>query len=688
MRDGSAMTNGRLRLGIDIGGTFTDFVLMEEQSGGLHTLKVPSRPADPAGAVEEGIRRLAGDHGMDPAKIGYFVHGTTIALNALIQRAGVPTGLIITRGFADVLEIGRLRLPNPNDFMCDRPESLVPRNLVREVDERLLATGEILRPLDLDQLGEAVDQLVDSGVEAIAVSFLHSYRNDAHERAAVEFVRARCPDLYVTSSADTWPEQREYERTLVTVMNAYLGAQMKAYFDKLQGVAATLEIDASLFTTKSNGGLMTAASAAEAPVQTLLSGPASGVVGALHVARIAGKPRVISLDIGGTSADVAIIDDGVPYSTEGRVGDFPVIMPTVEISSIGAGGGSIAWVDPAGVLKVGPKSAGSDPGPACYGRGGTQATVTDAYVTLGIIDPARFLGGRMPLDAVAARAALEELGKQIGQSATAAAASVLEVVTSNMYAQLLPIMARTGVDPRDYALLAYGGAGPTHACLLARELGITQVIVPRFPGLLCAYGSLVADLKSDFVATVLLRSDQTTFEELNARFAALEEQARAWLRQQTGELGRHKIVRAADMRYRGQSFELTVTLSDEHRTVHSLDEAAAAFHADYEDVYSQSDRTAVVEFVNVRVTISGEKPHPALTELPTMNDHPPTPGERQIYLDGAWRGGGVYERASLQSGQRLTGPAVIEQDDTTSLLPLGATATVDRWANVLIEVNG
>jgi N-methylhydantoinase A len=679
------MSARRIRLGIDIGGTFTDLVTVDEGSGELRTMKVPSRPADPAGAVQEGIERLGETAGIAPAEIVYFVHGTTIALNTLIQRVGAPTGLLITRGFGDVLEIGRLRLPNPNDFMCERPAPLVPRHLIAEVDERVLANGEVLRPLDLDELRAAADRLIAAGVEAIAVCFLHAYRNEAHERAAVAFLREHAPGVYVASSAATWPEQREYERTLVTVMNGYLGGQMKAYFDKLHQVAAGIGLSATLFTTKSNGGLMTAASAAEAPVQTLLSGPASGVVGALAVARAAGSPKAISLDMGGTSADVAIIDGAVPYSTEGSVGDFPVIMPTVEVSSIGAGGGSIAWVDPAGVLKVGPRSAGAHPGPACYGRGGTEPTVTDAYVTLGLVDPERFLGGRMPLDAERARAAMATLGERIGRDALGAASSVLEVVTANMYAQLLPLMARKGVDPRDFALLAYGGAGPTQACFLARELGIQQVLVPRYPGLLCAYGSLVADLKSDFVATLLVRSDQVDWAYLEERYVALEEQARAWLRTQTGDLGRHTIVRAADMRYKGQSFEITVALVDERRQVRSLPEALTAFHEDYEVVYSQSDRAAPVEFVNIRVTISGETPRPALAELPAVNGARPDLSTRDLFLDGAWQTATVYERDALRAGQELSGPAVIEQDDTTVLLPAGTRATVDRWANVIVE---
>lgn len=676
------------RLGIDIGGTFTDLVMIDEVSGMLRTMKVPSQPSNPAMALEDGIRQLIAMHGIPPEAISYFVHGTTIALNTLIQRAGARTGLLITRGFGDVLEIGRLRLPNPNDFQCERAAPLVPRHLVREIDERLLASGDELEPLDEAQLRQAAAALVDRGVEALAISFLHAYRNDFHERQAAAVLRETYPHLYIATSSETWPEQREYERTLATVINSYLGGEMRTYFAGLEAVAADLGLRTTLFTTKSNGGLMTARSAHQSPIETLLSGPASGVVGALATAQSAGFDRAISLDMGGTSADIAIIDGAIPYSTDGHVGDFPVIMPTIEISSIGAGGGSIAWTDASGLLKVGPRSAGAQPGPVCYGRGGVEPTVTDAYVTLNIIDPARFLGGRMPLDAAAAHGAMAALGERIGGDAFEAAASVLAVVTANMYAQLLPLIARKGGDPRDFALVAYGGAGPTQACLLAADLGISRVIVPRYPGLLCAYGSLVADLKSDFVATLIMRADQISTGALEARFRELETQGREWLAAQTGQHVPHAIIRTADMRYRGQSFEINVELSGNRRQVRTMDEVLAAFHEDYELIYSQSDVHAPAEIVNIRVTVSGEsmKPSPAPIDEAPSGAAPIPIGRRRISLDGIWVDADIYDRAALLAGHRFAGPAVVEQADTTTLLPSGMTATVDWLGTIIIEV--
>src|SRR5579864_5517451 len=401
----------RYRLGIDIGGTFTDVMVADEAGAVVTTLKTPSVPASPEAAVFQALEDLAAA-GVASEDIALFVHGTTLAVNTLIERSGARTGLLVTRGFQDILEIRRLRLENTTEFYGDKPLPLVPRDLVVEIDERLLADGRVHRPMDADQVREAVRRLTAEGVTAVAICFIHAYKNAAHERRARDVIRAEFPALFVCTSADLWPQQREYERCLVAVMNAYIGARMAGYFHHLEAGAAQRGLRAQVLSTKSNGGVMTAARAAEEPVQTLLSGPASGVIGAAHVARLAGVGGIVTLDMGGTSADVAIVVDGQPaYSTENQVGDFPVIMPAVDVSSIGGGGGSIAWLDAAGVLKVGPRSAGADPGPACYGRGGRWPTVTDAYVHLGIIAPDRFLGGQMPLTASLAEQALTELGR-------------------------------------------------------------------------------------------------------------------------------------------------------------------------------------------------------------------------------------------------------------------------------------
>jgi N-methylhydantoinase A len=522
----------------------------------------------------------------------------------------------------------------------------------------------------------------------VAICFMHAYKSDRHEREAAEHLRATFPDLYVTASSEIWPQQREFERATVTVINAHIGDRMRRYFDQLERNVRAIGVPATILTTKSNGGVMTARSASASPVETLLSGPAAGVMGARYIGHRSGAERLIAVDIGGTSADVSIIDGDVMYATENQVGDFPVFMPAVDISSIGAGGGSIAWVDQSGLLKVGPKSAGADPGPACYGRGGTQPTLTDAYVVLGLIQPENFLGGRLSLDASLAEAALDSVGERLGLSAHEAAASVIEVTTANMYAQFMPLMARRGVDPRDFALFAYGGAGPTHACFLAREVGVKRVFVPKSPGTLCALGSLVTDIKSDFIKTLYADVGRFTLAELDREFRALEGDAHEWLAAQNVRTTERYTLRSADMRYKGQSFDITVPLSSAFSEADDLDAIRAPFHQNYERVYGFSDPAAPVEIINARVTIVGTTPKPAAAPLRASGDgaRPAEPtGRREILEHRTPVAAAVYRWEQLGVGETLVGPAVVEAVDTTVYLPTGFAASLDHWGNIVAE---
>jgi N-methylhydantoinase A len=489
------------RVGVDIGGTFTDLLAMDERSGRTFVLKQPSTTS-PVEAVVDGLRELDVRHKIGGSHIGYFAHGTTIGVNTLLQRSGARVGVLTTRGFRDVLELRRLRLPSAQDFFTPRPRSLVPRRLVHEIDERMLANGEVYRPIQRDDVLTATENLLAQDVQALAVCFLHAYRNAEHEQAAKRWIEERWPELYVCTSAEVWAQQREYERFLISVMNAHIGGRMQDYLRALEGALGELGVTCRVFSTKSNGGVMTAARAAERPVETLLSGPASGVIGSAYLGQLIGERRLVTLDIGGTSADMAVIDGEVAHSTENTVGEFLVIMPAVDVSSIGAGGGSLAWVDREGILKVGPRCAGANPGPACYARGGVEPTVTDAYVVAGILNPSSFLGGTLTLQPELSHQALARLGQPIGLNAAETADAVLRVTTSMLYAELLPELARRGADIRDYLLLAYGGAGPTHAFMAARELPIRRVVVPTTPGTMCALGCLVADLRADFVSTL------------------------------------------------------------------------------------------------------------------------------------------------------------------------------------------
>ncbi len=673
------------RLGCDIGGTFTDLVLLDEAGGGLRVLKVPSTPADPAAAVLQGTETVLGRAGVAAEAVALFIHGTTLAVNTLLQRSGDPVGLVVTRGFRDLLELRRLRLREAQNFFMDKPEALVPRHLVREVGERLLPTGEVYRPLPAGEVEAAADELVRAGCRALAICFLHAYADGRHEREAAARARARHPGIYVTASHELWPQRREYERCLVTVINAHMGGRMRGYFERLEaGLRALGRWHAPILSMRSNGGVMTARSAGELPVHTLFSGPASGVMGAAWVARQAGWERVITLDMGGTSADVSVVDGGPSYSTEATVGEFPVIMPSIDISSIGAGGGSIARLDAGGLLKVGPQSAGADPGPACYGRGGVQPTVTDAYLTLGILHPDRFLGGDLRLDPDRAHAALEALGRDLQMDRHRAAWAVLEVATANMYAQLTPLLAKHGVDPREYAFLAYGGAGPTHIFLLLREVGIPRVVVPPLPGALCALGCLVADLRADFVGSMQRESTRLPAAELEAAFQALEAQARGWVAREGLPIGRRELVRSAEMRFKGQSFEINVPLPQ--GPIGDLGPVLAAFHRTYQQHYGYVDPTAPVELVDLRLQVVGQVPRPAPPPPAAVVPRPlRAPAIRRLYLDGGFLEAGVYQRAELRPGDAFAGPAVVEQYDTTTLVPAGFMMRVDAWGNLIGE---
>jgi N-methylhydantoinase A len=676
-----------LRIGVDVGGTFTDFVVADSAGNELHHLKTPSVPAAPAQAVLNGLRVLAEERGVDPRAVTTFVHGTTLAVNTIIQRGGRRTGLLITEGFRDVLELARLRLSDPTNYAVQRVEPLVLRADVREVTERMTAAGKPYRRLDVAQLASAAEELVRSGVEALAVCFLHAYRNPAHERAAAAALRDQYPELYISVSSEIWPQMAEYERALITVMNSYVGERMSTYFVQLQHDVSMLGVNATVFSTKSNGGVMTARTAGGKPVETLMSGPASGVMGARFVAQRAGYKSVVTLDIGGTSADVSIIEDDVSYSTESQVGDFPVIMPAIEIASIGAGGGSIGWADSSGVLKVGPRSAGADPGPACYGRGAMEPTVTDAYLALGFVRPDHFLGGDLPLDVNAATGALARVGASLGLDPIAVAAGIIDVATANMYAQFMPLMARKGVDPEDFVLIAFGGAGPTHALFLAREVGIGAVVVPPSPGTLCALGCLVMDLKSDFIRSVVRRLDTYTSPELERVFKEIEAEARRWLDRENVPNPQAVIQRSADMRYRGQSFDINVALPGSGLDPRPGANIRRAYDAAYRKAYGFHDPAALVEIVNLRVTIVGKarRTPRRSPSSPTRARRAVASGSTRVYVDGKWTQADIYERARLSPGATFAGPAVVEQYDTTVLVLPGFTARVDDWLNVVIR---
>jgi N-methylhydantoinase A len=555
---------------------------------------------------------------------------------------------------------------------------------VRELDERVLANGRIYRALDAQEAVDKARELQHLGIQALAICLLHAYRNPRHEQEAAQAIRQALPDLYVCTSSEVWPQQREYERALVTTMNATIGPRLREHFSLLQAELGEQGVHARVLSTKSNGGVMTAEAAARAPVETLLSGPAAGVIAAAHLGKLTGRQRLIAFDMGGTSADISVVDCEVGFSSESQIGDFPLILPAVDVTSIGAGGGSIAWVDPSGVLKVGPRSAGAQPGPACYGRGGSEPTVTDAYVACGLIAPDEFLGGQVQLAPDLATNALARLGDRLGLTPQAVASGILRVATAAMYAEFLPLMAQHGVDHRAFALLAYGGAGPTHAFLLAREVDIRTVVVPPSPGTLCALGCLLADLRADFVRTIYTPLDETSVEPLATELEGLETQAHAWLEEQGATPSTRDVVRWADLRYRGQSFEVPVQLARGGQV--GLRELPELFHARHQAVYSFADPGAPIEVINLRVQAVGGVAKPdRLTPRPSETPTTSRRVTRTVLLDGDHLEASVYRRDALGPGDGLDGPAVIIQYDTTTFVPPGYRVTVDEWLNLIGE---
>jgi N-methylhydantoinase A len=674
-----------LRLGIDIGGTFTDLTLADSERGVLRHSKVPSTPQSPADALINGLVEILAVVGAGPAELEYLVHGTTLALNTLLQRQGARVALIVCNTNRNVLDLGRLRVSEQFSFSPSIPKPIVAPEFVRGIAGRILADGQEYEPLDADEIALIPAWLKSIGAESCAIALLNSYKNPEHERRLAFAIQSSLPSLPLSVSSDIWPEIREYERTMVTVMNAYVAPQMNQYFSRLTAQLRQLTVRAVPLITRSNGGLMTVDEAAERPIETLLSGPASGVVGARYAALSADLENCITFDMGGTSADMSVIMGREPLTSSGaHVGDFPVVIPAVDVAAIGAGGGSVAWLDSSGVLKVGPRSAGAEPGPACYGRGGEEATVTDAYLLCGFLDPAKFAGGKLKLYPNLAEKAIGRLGKKIGFDPYETAVAILRIATATMAARVGPLMASLGIDARTFTLLPYGGAGPVHACLLAQEIGIEQILVPSSPGTLCATGALINDMSRDWVRTHRCLVDQQTVDDAARVFTDLDRIARSWLREQPVEVESSDISMSIDMRYVGQAYEIEVPLG-----VDGLKDASAltnAFHVRHESIHRHSDIEAPVEIVNLRVHAVGRtKKFQTLHVEEDGRVRPELYKIRPLRFGQGSVDGRVYQRQDLKNGFSFRGPAIIEQEDTTVVVPPSFCGRVDESGNLLIQ---
>lgn len=677
------------RVGVDIGGSFTDFAVFDEDSGEIKSLKVFSRPDEPGQEVIAGVRMLGERYGIQPGQISYFTHGTTVGINTVIQRKGLKLALFTTENFCDVLELARLKTPDMYHLLSRRPEPLVKRSMVFGIAERMAPDGSVRKPLDEASVQRAVQAARAAGAEGIVISLLHSYRNPAHELRAKQIIESLAPDLPVSCSSETWPIIREYERTITAVIGGYVQPRVAHYLGSLQSALKNAGVRPEPRLTKSNGGVMTAEQGKRDCVQMILSGTAAGVIGASHVAATAGIPRCLSLDIGGTSADIAVIMDGKPmYGVGELIGDFQIHIPSVSVSSVGEGGGSIAWVDPLGVLKVGPESAGSRPGPACYRRGGTRATITDAFVCCGLVGHSDLGYQAVEVDVEAAREAVGELAGQLGRGIEETAEAIIQIAVSGMYAEVSGLVSRYGIDPREYAVLAFGGAGPMLGCFLAREIKVKEVVVPPSPGTLSALGGLIADLKSDFLKTVYTDLTPANLPTVRDEFATLRQRAEQWLMQEQGHVDQAELIYSAEMRYRGQSYEIDTVLDPADLQAGNLQAIGQAFHAMHRQLYGHADERAPVQIVSLRVVIAGNNDKPRFPRHPSRPGAPRPERSLRVWLDGGFREVDLYARTALHAGQRFSGPAIVTQDDCTTVIPCDHACHVDEFANLRITSEG
>ena len=677
------------RVGVDIGGTFIDFCVWDETSAALHSLKVLTTPATPGAELLRGLELLEQRHGVTPSSITGFVHGTTVGINTVIQRKGADLALFTTAHFEDVVELARLRMPESYSLFSRRGAPLVPRDRIFGIRERMLSDGSAEQALDEASVAEAVVAARAKGVAGIVISLLNAYRNPAHEIAAQEIAQRLAPEFFIFRSTEIWPVIREYERSTTALINGYVHPKIRDYLDNLIAGLKARGVTAPPLITKSNGGIMAAELGKRNCVSMLLSGTASGVIGAAFVARAAGLANAITLDIGGTSADVALIIRGEPQFGQGeKVGDLPLYIPTVSVTSIGDGGGSIAWVDGFGVLKVGPESAGSDPGPACYGRGGTRPTITDAFTVCGFLGQHDLAYGALHPDAALAHDAIAPLATQLGLPVEATAEAIIRIAISGMFVEVNKLVARFGVDPRDFSLLTFGGAGPMLGCFLARELGMARVLIPTRPGVVSAMGGLVADVKNDFIRTLFVMAQPDDADRLRAEAASLQAQGQAWLRDDQRFTGDASPAWFADMRYRGQSFEIEVFLNHDWIISGDMAAIAEAFHDAHEDIYDFCDRDSAIQIINLRLVMSGSTTKPRVARLPSATSEPIHTKNLRAFFDGAWHAVPLYRRADLLAGHRFRGPAVIAQEDSTACIPPGFTGLVDTTGNILLDSEG
>lgn len=679
------------RLGIDVGGTFTDLLLFNETTGEINLLKTPSTPEDQSVGIFIGIQEIIAKNSLNPADITALLHGTTISTNIVLEEKGSRVGLLVTENFEQVLHLARSQTPGPlaGWIIMEKPDPLADLEQTRGIKERVTARGEIFQPMDEAHAREQVRVLLDAGVQSLTVSLLHSYANPKHEERLGEIIRELDGEIPVSLSSQILPEFREYERTLVTVMNAYVGPSMRRYLtnfeEKLRGINFTPHVN----IVRSDGGLMSVERASDSPVHTMLSGPAGGVSGAAFLAGLAGHPDALGFDMGGTSTDVSLIQNGVPnISRQTTLGYYPIKVPSVEVHSVGAGGGSIAHVPMTGALRVGPESAGAEPGPAAYGKGGRQPTVTDANMVLGRL-PNSLLGGEMALDVKASEEVVSKIAHSLGLDLYQAAAGILDIVNENMFGALRLVTVQKGLDPRDFALVAFGGAGPLHGNAIGILGGCFPVIIPPTPGVLSALGFLYSDVKNEFAQTFVRIINETEGSQISEILTKLGRNARIWLQEEGIPDSDQNVRYEADVRYFRQGYEFSMEVNPNTLTNGGLESLTSRFGAAHEQLYGfKLDQP--VELVNLRAVGTGEVEKIKFPKFEKGSQDPSGAVEKQhqVYFDGNFVMTNIYDRNKLTSGNRITGPAVITQKDSTSIIHPGHVGEVDEYLNILIYPAG
>ena len=687
------------RVGVDVGGTFTDLIYVDDDSGVIRVHKLPTTPEDPSQGTVQGIREIAAEAGEDPATLDQVFHGTTIATNIVIEHTGATVGMITTEGYRDILHIARHKKPLNFSNYQDLPWQRYPvvrRRYRLTVAERIVRDGSVLVPLDEDEARERVRQLKEAQVEAVAVCFLFSFLNPVHEQRVAEIVREEFPEAFLSVSSEVVPQYREYERFSTVGLNAYIGPKVSSYVARLQDELESLGIRTGLHLMTSASGVATTEAAIKRPVTLLMSGPVAGVVGGIWAGKQSGYDNVITLDVGGTSADIGLAQDGrlrMKHLLDTKVGPYQAMIPMVDVDTIGAGGGSIAYVDAGGIFRVGPRSAGAVPGPAAYGRGGTEATATDAMVNLGWLLPEAFLGGGMSLDRDRARKAFEEgPAKALGMSVEEASMGAVQILSHSMVQSIEENSVRKGYDPRDFALVAEGGAGPLFAVPIAVEVGTPHVIVPPYPGIAAALGLIATDMVYEYAATTYQRLSKLDVPALQGRFEELEEQAVRQLEDDGIPADRVVIQRIVDARYLGQGYELRVDVSSGQIDDAWVEKVRADFHDVHEREFTRRFEDSDIEVPNIRVRGIGLMPALSTPELQGGDESPDAAlrydGEAWFVVDGTLEHVPTryYDRTALQAGDRLEGPAIVNQYDSTTVIPPGIGAQVDRFGSIVIAV--